>query len=108
RTDVDWSVVVDVIHRSGLKSGAWATLKWTQSLFDSPVDSAMLRELAPSRARQRYLLAWVAAGPASLYERSPLLVRGAFSLALQDHPRDAARAIVGLMRAQFGLWTLHS
>jgi hypothetical protein len=49
--------------------------------------------LAPGRLRRRYLESWLGKHPARLYVQQPWLVRGAFSLALQDRVRDAGRAV---------------
>jgi hypothetical protein len=56
------------------------------------------RALSPPRLRQRYIDAWLHRDPGRLYAQRPNLVRGAFSLALQDRVSDAARALWKLAR----------
>jgi len=96
RPQAAWSDAVDVIGRAGLRGAAWATLEWTRTALATPIPPEVSRALAPSRARQRYLRAWLARDPARLYRRHPLLVRAAFSLSLHDAPKDVARALASL------------
>jgi hypothetical protein len=93
-----WDAVLEVLDRIGLRTAAWAMLRWTTSLFASPVPEEVMAALAPSRLRQRYLEAWLERHPAKLYGRWPNLVRAGFSLALQDRPSDAARALWRILR----------
>lgn len=95
---IPWDAVVAVLDRIGLRTAAWAMLYWTRALLATPVPAHVWDALAVSPLRQRYLVAWLARHPARLYRRHPWWVRGAFSLALQDEPRDAARAIWRLAR----------
>lgn len=90
---VHWDQVLDILARIGLRTAAWTMLRWTCSLLATPVPAEVMPALAPSLLRQRYLEAWLARHPAQLYARRPNLVRGGFSLALQDRARDAARAL---------------
>jgi hypothetical protein len=96
--EIPWPAVVAILDRIGLRTAAWAMLSWTRTLLGTPVPEAIWRELAPSLARQRYLEAWLRRHPAELYWKHPWLVRGAFSLALQDRVSDAARALWKLAR----------
>lgn len=95
--DIDWDEARDRIRSSGLAAGAWAQLAWTRALFGT--HTPITDSIAPSGLRRTYLQGWLAADPGALYERYPDLVRAAFSLALQDAPRDVARALVGFVRA---------
>jgi hypothetical protein len=98
QTAVEWNAVIEVLGRIGLRTAAWAMLRWTHGLFDTPVPEEVWRALAPPRLRQRYIDAWLHRDPGRLYARRPNLVRGAFSLALQDRVSDAARALWKLAR----------
>lgn len=98
RSDVDWDTVEHTLELAGLKGAAWLSLKWTERVFDTSY--AIAHKLAPGRMRQRYLLEWLEHDPAALYQRAPLAVRSAFSLALQDDLRGAVRAVVGLARSR--------
>lgn len=95
---VPWDAVLEVLDRIGLRTAAWAMLRWTTSLLATPVPDEVMAALAPSLLRQRYIEAWLARHPAQLYGRRPNLVRAGFSLALQDRLSDAARALWRLAR----------
>jgi hypothetical protein len=98
KADVPWHDVVDLLGRIGLRTAAWAMLRWTHLLLDTPVPETVWRALAPSARRAKYLEAWLARHPAALYWQHPNLVRGAFGLALHDRATDAARALWRLAR----------
>ena len=93
KAEVPWDAVLDVLGRIGLRTAAWAMLFWTNGLYGTPVPDEVWRKLAPSPLRQRYIESWLRRNPGCLYQQRPHLVRGAFSLALQDRPSDAARAL---------------
>ena len=95
---VPWDEVVEILDRIGLRTAAWAMLLWTQALLGTPVPTEIWRRLAPDPVRRRYLEAWLGRHPARLYARRPNLVRGFFSLALQDQARGAARAVLSMAR----------
>jgi hypothetical protein len=90
---IRWDGVLRWLTRMGLRTAAWTMLVWTQGLFDTPVPPDVWSELAPSVWRQRYLKCWLALDPAEKYAQRPWLVRGAFSLALQDRGRDSVRSL---------------
>jgi hypothetical protein len=96
--EVPWDEVIEVLDRIGLRTAAWAMLLWTQALLGTPVPADVWRRLGPDPVRRRYLEAWLGRHPAGLYARRPNLVRGFFSLALQDQARGAARAVLSLAR----------
>jgi hypothetical protein len=100
KRQVRWDEVTHLLGRIGLRTAAWAMLVWTRSLFETPVPNEIWRQLAPRTLRRRYLEYWLGLHPARLYGRQPWLVRGAFSLALQDRVRDAARAVWTLARKE--------
>jgi hypothetical protein len=95
---VPWPAVLGILDRIGLRTAAWAMLYWTHGLLETPVPEDVWRALAPSPLRRRYLEAWLRQDPARLYGQRPNLVRGAFSLALQDRVSDVARALWRLAR----------
>jgi hypothetical protein len=97
---IPWDEVIEILGRIGLRTAAWAMLRLTRDLLETPVRDDVMRALAPSALRQKYLEAWLQHHPARLYWRRPWLVRGAFSLALQDRPSDAARALWMLARKE--------
>jgi hypothetical protein len=95
---VCWDEVLEVLGRIGLRTAAWAMLVWTRRLFGTPVPSEVWRELAPGTLRRRYLEHWLELHLNETYRQRPWLVRGAFSLPLQDRVLDAARALWMLAR----------
>ncbi len=95
-TDGDWPPVLACLQNSGLRTAAWVMLDWTRRHFSTPVSSEVLHRLAPSMLRRAYLRAWLNRDPARLYLRWPSLVRGGFSLALQDSISDMRRALRGI------------
>jgi hypothetical protein len=90
---IPWIEAIAILERIGLRTAAWAMLRWTHAILGTPVPETVWRALAPSPVRAKYLEAWLGRHPGALYFRRPWLVRGAFSLALQDRPSDAARAL---------------
>jgi hypothetical protein len=100
RGQIPWDEVIGILRRIGLRTAAWAMLRWTRALLGTPVADDVMRALAPSALRQKYLESWLRHHPARLYTRRPWLVRGAFSLALQDGVRDAGRAVWMLARKE--------
>ncbi len=95
---VPWTEVIEVLGRIGLRTAAWTMLLWTHGLLGTPVPEHVWRSLDPGRVRKKYLEAWLRRHPARLYTRRPNLVRGLFSLALQDQARGAARAVWRMAR----------
>jgi hypothetical protein len=95
---VDWSSVIAILERIGLRTAAWTMVEWTRTLLGTAVPAEVMAALTPGLARQRYLRRWLAAHPAQIYERHPWLVRGGFSLALQQDPHDVVQALWRLLR----------
>ncbi|MBI3178613.1 MAG: nucleotidyltransferase family protein [Deltaproteobacteria bacterium] len=85
--------VVAQIDAAGLKTAAWSMLEWTRFWLATPLAPKIAADLAPGRARRAYLRGWLALSPGHQYAHWPNLVRGGFSLALQDRISDMARAL---------------
>lgn len=90
----DHGLVARRLHEFGLATAAWTTLAWTEGLVGRALATELGAALSPGRLRQAYLRRWIAADPAVLYQAHPNLVRGLFSLALQDSPTDLPRAVL--------------
>ncbi len=90
---LDLAPVISHIAAAGLKGAAWSMLEWTRFWMGTPISPETLAELVPGRARRAYLRGWLALDPGHQYAHWPNLVRGAFSLALQDNFTDVARAL---------------
>jgi hypothetical protein len=98
KIEAPWDEVVRILGHVGLRTAAWAMLRWTNEVLGTPVPEPVWRALAPSPLRARYLEAWLARHPGALYFQRPWLVRGAFSLALQDRVSDVAFALWKMAR----------
>jgi hypothetical protein len=94
----DWPWVLGIVKRAGLCAAAWSTLHWLRAMLDTPVDDAVLRQLQPGRLHRAYLAFWIDHHLPSRLAAVPLAVQAAFTLALQDRPRDAARAALTLIQ----------
>ncbi len=95
----DWDWVLEAIAGAGLGPAAWTTLYWLQRLLHTPVPVQVLDRLAPGPLRRAYLRQWIDRELPTRLSPIPFLVQGAFTLALHQGPRDAARAVAGLARA---------
>ena len=98
----DGQLLHTLLAENGVKTAAWATLAWVQTLM--PPDSVaglgdMLASLQPGRLRKKWLRYWL---NANLSERTSgrrwVRLLG-FSSLLHDSPRDSLRALAGRYRA---------
>ncbi|MEM7356026.1 MAG: nucleotidyltransferase family protein [Acidobacteriota bacterium] len=92
---VDPQATVAVLEDSGVATAAWTMLDWTRSLLSTPLPPGFEAAVAPGPLRRAYLRQWLRRDPARLYAYWPLLVRGGFSLVMQDRLGDALRAVFG-------------
>lgn len=95
---LDWPWVLEVVERAGLRTAAWSTLHWLQAMLNTPIEAAILRQIQPGRLHRAYLAFWIDHHLPSRLAGIPLAVQAAFTLALQDRPRDAARATLTLIQ----------
>ena len=98
----DWQAVRGRLEEEGVRTAAWATLRWVEMLARPntiPGLNEMLSQLRPGRLRRAWLDYWLrndlSARTSSLHWARLL----GFSLFLHDTPRDALRALVGRYRA---------
>lgn len=91
--DVDWDKTLTLLDCAGLKTAAWAVLRWTSWLMGPVAPPDILERLEPGRWRTRYLRYWVEQNLPSRWLRYPLLIQIAFTLALHDCPNDVMTAI---------------
>jgi hypothetical protein len=98
----DWSVIDERLAQAGVKTAAWATLRWVQ-LLTKPSDSAglpeMLERLRPGWLRMRWLNFWLAKDLSSRLSGTHRARLLGFSLFLHDRPVDVLRALKGRYRA---------
>lgn len=92
RERAPWDDFLPFVQALGVATAAWAMLAPTRALLDNPVPAAVWRRLEPDPLRRIYLERWLRCDPARVYAKAPTLARAAFSLALLDSLRDAARA----------------
>jgi hypothetical protein len=96
----DWEWVLRQIEKAGLRTAAWSTLHWLHTFFDTPVPEPVSARLRPGRLHRAYLRLWIDRHLPARLQGLPLLVQGAFTLALHDHPADALRAVAAALRAR--------
>lgn len=96
---IDWDRVLGRLSEMGLRTAAWAMLRWTCWLFHTPLSVAVRSELEPPSWHAWYFEQWLALDPAKVYAHHPWMARGGFSLALHDGIRDAGRAASGFLFA---------
>ncbi|MDP3673049.1 MAG: nucleotidyltransferase family protein [Telluria sp.] len=98
RLDAHWNGVVEMLERTGLKTAAWAVLRWYGALaplaFEE--DLAKRREaLRPGRVRAAYVNFWLRHNlPSRLIDRAPAIQFGLIAF-LHDAPSDALAAYRG-------------
>ncbi|MBN2197023.1 MAG: nucleotidyltransferase family protein [Polyangiaceae bacterium] len=93
RGRVPWREFASLVKRLGLATAAWTMLAFTQDCLSTPLPDATLSQLRPGVIRCAYLEAWLRLDPARVYAVTPTAARIAFSLALEDTPRDVMRAL---------------
>ena len=100
--ELNWHAVRARLELNGVKTGAWATLRWVE-LVSFPSRSAsvseMLADLSPGPLRRAYLDRWLLndwTGRMAAIHRARLLCFSAF---LHDTLRDSARAFSGRWQA---------
>jgi len=98
----DWNTVSGQLEDNGVRTAAWATLRWVQLLTTPKAPSgldSMMTDLCPGKLRRAWLDRWLCD---DLPERTSTL-RWArllgFSLFLHDTPGDSVRALAGRYRA---------
>jgi hypothetical protein len=98
----EWQTVSDNLRAAGVRSAAWATLRWVDLLLPAeslPELQKLLADLAPGALRRAWIDRWLRSNLAqrmSGMRRLRLLV---FSSFLHDAPADALRALAGRRRA---------
>jgi hypothetical protein len=108
REALDWSLVVDVARREGVRASVWYTLRLTSRLLATPIPESGISRLRPSPlVRVLYSLVWPPSRIENLggrMHRRAVQVRGADSwrgvlpsLVLMGRRRDRARAALRLL-----------
>lgn len=98
----DWQAVRAGLERQGVRTAAWATLRWAEMLTrpDQPgILDRISSEISPGPTRKAWLDRWLRK---DLSERTSTLHMArllGFSLMLHDRPGDVSRALAGRYRA---------
>jgi hypothetical protein len=99
--DTDWPGVADRLEETGVRTAAWATLRWMQLLMpalDGSQVSDMLDALKPGPVRRAWLDAWLRNDWHSQLENRHWVRLLAFSPFLHDSAGDLPRAARGRHR----------
>jgi hypothetical protein len=99
----DWSRVSDALRHAGVRSAAWATLRWVELLSPDgslPELEQPLSDLAPGRLRRAWLNRWLRTNWSERMARRHWLRLLGFSAFLHDAPGDVLRAVAGRRRSQ--------
>jgi hypothetical protein len=92
----DWTAVREWLDKQGVRTAAWATLRWVNMLTApySPRDlDAMLSDLRPGRLREAWINRWLQSNLSERTARAHWVRLLGFSLFLHDAPRDSVRAL---------------
>ena len=99
---VHWPVVRDLLEETGVRTAAWATLRWVELLAGTRLPAqvaSMRRELVHAGVRHAWLDRWLRADLSARTADLRWLRLLAFSSLLHDTPGDALRAFAGQRRA---------
>jgi hypothetical protein len=100
--DFDWQVVIRRLEQNGVRTAAWATLRWTQMLSGSTAPAkleSMLADIKPGRIRRAWVDFWLRKDLSTRTSGMRWVRLLGFSLLLHDKPKDAVRALTGRYRA---------
>ena len=100
--EFEWPSVSALLSRTGVRTAAWATLRWVELLtpsFEVPGLVEMLDDLQPGRLRRAWIEKWLRDDlPGRLRDKRWLRLLG-FSAFLHDSAGDVPRAAVGRVRS---------
>ena len=99
----DWQQVRDQLKQNGVKTAAWATLRWVQLLNQHdavPGLAEMIDQLKPGPLRRAWLDFWLRQDLSSRASRIHWVRLLGFSMFLHDRPSDALRAFRGRRAAR--------
>jgi len=97
---VDWPSVHRRLCVNGVKTAAWATLRWVQILNEHPNElEPLLADTCPGTLRRRWIEHWLQQDLSARLANKHLLRLLGFTTWLHDSPRDAVRALAGRVRA---------
>ena len=94
----DWRTVDERLEQQGMKTAAWATLRWVEMLPGSDPPGKlgeMIADLAPGGLRAAWLGRWLQNDLSQRAARTHWLRLLGFSVFLHDTPGDSMRALAG-------------
>ncbi|MEE4218297.1 MAG: nucleotidyltransferase family protein [Xanthomonadales bacterium] len=91
--EADWEAVVRQVADSGAKAAAWSSLLLLRLLGDEAAWTRRARYFEPGKLRQRYLKLWIENDLVNRWFDRRFVIRGLFSLAMQDRASDMRRAL---------------
>jgi hypothetical protein len=97
----DWPCVCAALQRNGVRSAAWATLRWVQLLTSSHAPAeldAMLADTQPGRLRRAWLDYWLRNDLSTRMTGARWTRLLGLSVFLHDTPGDAMHALCGWQR----------
>jgi hypothetical protein len=98
-----WGQVEQMLMDNGVRTAAWATLRWAQILsgrYAPPALQNMLESLQPQRARARWLDFWLANDLPARASRAQWIRQVGFLPYLHDSVGDVCRAAAGRWHAR--------
>jgi hypothetical protein len=99
----DWHVVRSLLEQNGVRTAAWATLRWVELLIlQQPLSrlGEIAADVCPSRLRSSWLDFWLRNDLSERTSGKHWTRLLGFSSFLHDTPRDAMRALAGRYRAR--------
>jgi len=94
----DWRVVRGRLEQRGVRTAAWATLRWVELLTHPhklPQIDEMMFDLHPGRVRRAWLDIWLRSDLSARTSDRHLTRLLGFTALLHDTPGDSVRALVG-------------
>jgi hypothetical protein len=99
----DWGTVRECLEQNGVRSAAWATLRWVQLLSmhhaTARLDELVL-DICPPRLRRNWLDYWLRNDLSSQMSNANWFRLIGFLPFLHDNSKDVLRALVGRLRAR--------
>jgi hypothetical protein len=99
----DWQTVLYRLDQYGVRTAAWATLRWLELLAGQRTPEgtkSMLSDLRPDPVRRAWLNRWLENNLSQRTSGTHAARLLGFSLLIHDTVRDAARAVAGRRRAR--------
>lgn len=103
KKEIDWSAVLQLLEREGVKTAAWTQLSWFRMLAQpeaAKVIDTWLATLRPGRMRAAYLRFWLIHDLPTRWLNRPFLIHTGFTLLMHDRLSDVLHALRGHLQAR--------